>query len=78
MARAFVELGSSDAVLGPAPDGGYWLIGAKLGARWPRHLLEDVRWSTAYAMADTEHALAPRRIAYAAILADVDRADDLP
>lgn len=77
VARAFAALGGHDAVLGPAPDGGYWLIGMKRSAALPRDLLAGVRWSTEHAMADTEAALAPRRIAHAAILRDVDHVDDL-
>lgn len=42
--RAFSELGSADVCLGPALDGGYYLIG--LSSDQPR-LFEDIPWSTA-------------------------------
>lgn len=77
IARAFQVLGSKDAVLGPAPDGGYWLIGLKRTASVPATLFEGVRWSTRHAMADTVASLPDARIGYADRLADVDTAADL-
>ncbi|MEL7089396.1 MAG: TIGR04282 family arsenosugar biosynthesis glycosyltransferase [Planctomycetota bacterium] len=77
VAEAFAELGAHDAVFGPAPDGGYWLIGASLGSDIGPRTLDGVRWSTEHALADSMAALAPRRIALVASLRDVDTADDL-
>lgn len=48
---AFEALGSHDLVLGPASDGGYWLIGAS--GPLPKSVLTGVRWSTEHALADT-------------------------
>ncbi len=77
--RAFQALGSADAVLGPATDGGYWLIGLKrTPRRAPARLFDGVRWSTADARRDTERSLRGLRIAHAATLSDVDEAADLP
>ncbi len=75
IAEAFRRLGGADAVLGPAPDGGYWLIGLK---RSPRVLrpFAAVRWSSAYALADTVANLDGKRVAFAATLSDVDIAED--
>lgn len=79
VAAAFAALGSADAVLGPAPDGGYWAIGLRRSPRRaPARLFEDVRWSTPQALTDTERSLAGLRIARTAVLADVDTATDLP
>ncbi len=75
--RAFTRLGRADAVLGPAPDGGYWCIGLKRVAATPAHLFNGVRWSSATARADTMASLAPLRIALTDSLADVDTAADL-
>lgn len=72
IARAFALLGRHDAVLGPASDGGYWLIG--LARRRARAVaFGKVRWSTAHALADTRAAL-PRAwsVALADMLDDVD------
>src|SRR5581483_9181741 len=49
--RAFRALARADVVLGPAADGGYWLVGARGRARHA-DLFADVRWSSAHALAD--------------------------
>ena len=78
MRAAFDALGDADAVLGPAEDGGYWLIGLKRSPRRkPIRLFEGVRWSTEHALADTEAGLAGLRIARLETLRDVDDARDL-
>ena len=74
IARAFRVLARHHAVFGPAGDGGYWLVGVRdrglLG-----HLFDDVRWSTADALADTIANLPPgRRHALCDTLSDVDDA----
>ena len=76
IAGAFRLLGEADAVFGPAQDGGYWLVGLK---RTPRVLapFARVRWSGPHALADTRANLKGKRVALAARLSDVDRADDL-
>lgn len=73
LAAAFSLLGSHDAVLGPATDGGYWLVGLK---RRP-HIVRPfagVRWSGPHALADTLANLVGRSVGYAATLGDVDDA----
>lgn len=75
--EAFTRLGRAEAVIGPAPDGGYWLIGLRRTRAVPPRLLEGVRWSSPHARADTEARLAGLRLAHAAMLADVDTAADL-
>ncbi|MFQ6017347.1 MAG: DUF2064 domain-containing protein, partial [Kiloniellaceae bacterium] len=76
IARAFALLGAHDWVFGPAPDGGYWLIGARRrpGLRDP---FARVRWGSEYALADTVANLAGARIAYLDELGDVDTGADL-
>jgi len=77
IAGAFRALGSHDAVIGPAPDGGYWLIG--MGLRTPpATLFQNVRWSTEHALADTLSTLPGWKIAQIDTLRDVDTAADLP
>jgi rSAM/selenodomain-associated transferase 1 len=75
IARAFRLLGNGDAVLGRAPDGGYWLVGLR---RSPRLLapFANVRWSGPHALADTLRNLQGHRVAFAATLSDVDTAED--
>lgn len=77
VARAFRAMGRHDAVLGPAFDGGYWLIGLKRGAPPPATLFAGVRWSTDRALADTVASLGSARVAMIDRLADVDTAADL-
>jgi hypothetical protein len=74
IACAFRLLGNADAVLGRAPDGGYWLVGLR---RSPRLLapFARVRWSSPNALADTLGNLEKRRVAFAATLSDVDSED---
>lgn len=76
IAAAFTALGRADAVLGPATDGGYWLVGEW---RSPKSLpaFAGVRWSSESALADTVANLAKRRVAFVRELADVDTAADL-
>lgn len=56
--RAFAALGLADAVFGPAPDGGFWLIGLSGRRPLPRlRPLAGIRWSSPHALADTRAAL---------------------
>jgi rSAM/selenodomain-associated transferase 1 len=72
---AFKMLGRADAVLGPATDGGYWLVGMK---RRPKLLnpFNHIRWSSDHALADTLRNLADKSIATVETLRDVDDARD--
>ncbi|NNE41940.1 MAG: glycosyltransferase [Marinicaulis sp.] len=74
---AFDRLRSADAVIGPADDGGYWLIG--FARRRPmRCYFGVVRWSTTHALQDTLAGLPETyRIALLEELHDVDDARDL-
>lgn len=74
--RAFAELPTNDLVLGPALDGGYYLIGAT--GYWPE-LFRDVPWSTEEVMAATlarARALTLRTATLEA-LPDIDTVEDL-
>lgn len=74
--RAFAELSTNDVVLGPALDGGYYLIGSN--ANWPQ-LFRGVPWSTGEVMTATlarAHAL-KLRTATLEPLPDVDTVEDL-
>lgn len=77
IADAIRLLGTHDAVLGPAEDGGYWLIGLARRRAPPPMMFHGVRWSSRHAMADTIATLSGHRIAQATMLADVDTAADL-
>ncbi|MFT4716468.1 MAG: rSAM/selenodomain-associated transferase 1 [Paracoccaceae bacterium] len=77
VARAFRALGNHDAVFGPAFDGGYWLVGLKCNARVPPGIFKGVRWSSEFALADSEASLKGRQIARIETLQDIDTAKDL-
>jgi hypothetical protein len=74
IAKAFHRLRGADAVLGPAADGGYWLVGLR---RSPRMLVPfcGVRWSSPHALADTLANLEGRKVEAVATLSDVDTAE---
>ena len=73
---AFRLLGRHDAVLGPATDGGYWLVGLRRRPCVPR-IFAAVRWSSPHALADTLAKLRGRPVGRVAALPDVDTAADL-
>ncbi len=77
IARAFAVLGARDAVLGPASDGGYWLIGLKRARPAPTSFLKGVRWSSRHALCDTLASLGPLTYSLTDRLDDVDTARDL-
>lgn len=73
---AFDALEHADLVLGPAVDGGYWLVGL---TRAQPTLFRDVPWSTADVLAATQRqaAAAKLRVAMLRTLADVDEPGDV-
>jgi len=78
--QALQELCWCEAVLGPCPDGGYYLIGLRRGAGGARRgrLLGDVRWGTRWALRDTLRNLISAGVSCSLLqpLADVDRPAD--
>jgi len=76
VAEAFKRLGGADVVIGPAADGGFWLIGFKRVPGTPSPFA-GVRWSGPYALADTLANLKAKRVAFVAALHDVDTGADL-
>lgn len=73
--RAFVELENADVVLGPATDGGYYLIGC--GLSHPP-MFENISWSSSKVLAETIAALADPhwRVSLLPPWYDVDTPDD--
>ncbi len=74
--QAFCELQQHDLVLGPASDGGYYLIGLRC---WIPPLFVDIQWSTATVLARTL-AIAQelhRSVGLLPVLSDVDYPADL-
>lgn len=75
IAAAFRMLQRMDGVVGPAPDGGYWLIGVRNPDRNTR-LFSDIRWSTEHARADTIGNFDGQNVGYVRMLGDVDTVED--
>ena len=78
IAAAFAALGTSDTVIGPADDGGYWLIGMKRRPR-VREVFEGVRWSSEHAMEDTLRNIRRQNMSVRVLerLCDIDTGADL-
>lgn len=74
--KAFRLLGAHDAALGPAEDGGFWLVGYRRRPRLPSPFAA-VRWSSAETLGDTLANLKGWRVAIADTLGDVDTIADL-
>lgn len=77
IARAFNELQNCDLVLGPAQDGGYYLIGLRTAIP---QLFAEIPWGTAEVLEKTLKAAAAQSLATVMLetLADIDRPEDLP
>jgi rSAM/selenodomain-associated transferase 1 len=76
--EAFITLNKNDAVIGPAFDGGYYLIGLKDQTFFP-HLFEGIAWGTESVFTETTKKLKRRRRTVYTLphLRDIDRAKDL-
>jgi rSAM/selenodomain-associated transferase 2 len=77
LARAFQVLRHKDLVLGPAHDGGYYLIGLR---RPVRELFDGIPWGTGEVLERTLSAARVRglRVDLLECLHDVDRPEDIP
>ena len=76
MVKAFHAIEQNDLVLGPALDGGYYLIGLR---RLIPELFTGISWSTAEVLEQTR-SIAERldlAIAFLPLLNDIDRPEDL-
>ena len=71
IAVAVRALGASPFVLGPARDGGYWLIGARHPEGLRETLLDGVRWSSAFTLEDSLRRLAGAYV-LPSVLDDID------
>jgi rSAM/selenodomain-associated transferase 1 len=76
MKEAFASLRRNDLVMGPATDGGYYLIGL---SRTESSLFENISWGTETVLAETLKIAAEKGLStdLLEILSDVDRPEDL-
>jgi len=74
---AFDQLAAHDVVIGPARDGGYYLLGMK---QWHATLFQNKKWGSSSVLADTlnDTARLQMHVKQLVTLTDVDEADDLP
>ena len=74
--QAFELLNTSDAVVGPAKDGGYYLLGLR---KLIPQLFSDVAWSTDEVFSATVKTLENLNLTYSTtpILSDIDTIEDL-
>jgi hypothetical protein len=70
-------LTAADVVLGPAADGGYYLIGLRV---WEPNLFTGISWGSAQVFAQTQARVRAARLTLATLptLRDVDEPEDLP
>ncbi len=73
--EAFELLDQSEVVIGPAEDGGYYLLGMK---RWIPELFVDIPWSTDQVLEKTKNILESMGVAYQLLcpLSDIDHLED--
>ena len=76
LSQAFDLLKENELVLGPAEDGGYYLIGL---TRLIPQLFEDISWGSSKVLAQTNYIVSKLGLNcdYLATLNDVDRPEDL-
>ena len=60
---AFKKLRTSDVVIGPTYDGGFWLIGFSSKKKYPNPF-NNIRWSTKYTLSDLIKNLKKMKISY--------------
>lgn len=73
---AYRQLNTADVVFGPAPDGGYWLVGF---ANFRRHGsdFKNVQWSGPSALSDSIRSLSGNcKVAFTEQLDDIDNGAD--
>ncbi|MCP4747791.1 MAG: DUF2064 domain-containing protein [Desulfobacteraceae bacterium] len=73
--KAFEALNTHDVVLGPAADGGYWLVGSNR----PVDIFRNINWGTDQVLAQTLESARRLglKVARTAVLNDIDTPEDL-
>ena len=73
---AFLKLENADVVIGPAEDGGYYLIGMKVALP---EIFQGISWSTGKVFDETVRTIERMGLSYSTVmtLSDVDRIADI-
>lgn len=76
ISNAFEELKNNEVVVGPAVDGGYYLLGMK---KMVPSLFHNIHWSTATVLQQTIEACETEKVTYVTLLtlSDVDEAENI-
>lgn len=72
--EAFLQLTHNDYVIGPAKDGGYYLLGMK---KFTPEVFQEINWSTATVLKETLHILKNKKVALLSQKNDIDTIDDI-
>ena len=72
--EAFQKLDTHDVVIGPAHDGGYYLLGMR---KLHKHLFREKKWGTSSVLRDTLHDLQNLNVFLLEELNDIDIYDDI-
>jgi len=72
--KAFQELNTSDVVIGPAEDGGYYLLGMN---SLEKNIFKNKEWGTSSVRKDTLNDLKDKKIRILEMLNDVDVFEDI-
>jgi rSAM/selenodomain-associated transferase 1 len=72
--KGFIQLASNDVVIGPAKDGGYYLLGVK---SLPPNIFENKTWGTATVREDTLNDLKDKKVHLLNELNDADIFEDI-
>jgi uncharacterized protein len=75
--QAYDELDENEVVIGPARDGGYYLLGMR---QFYSDLFSNIKWSTEWVLTQTLDKLKTANLHYTLlpVLSDIDREQDLP
>jgi len=81
ISEAFLKLENNDVVIGPARDGGYYLLGMK--SKWPESLRDQTElfrnknWSSQFVLMETLVMLEKANVYLLQVLSDIDVEDDV-
>ncbi|PQJ79508.1 TIGR04282 family arsenosugar biosynthesis glycosyltransferase [Polaribacter porphyrae] len=72
--KAFIELDDNDVVIGPAEDGGYYLLGMK---KLYKNVFENKEWGTETVRKDTLQDLIDKKVKLLEVKNDIDVYEDI-
>ena len=75
LSQAFQQLNDNDVIIGPACDGGYYLLGIKC---FCPDVFENIDWGSSFVLSQTFERIAQRalKMRLLTVLSDIDRLED--